>query len=69
MKLIRLDNKTGEAKIAIDTVDDLWHLEKILSTGDRVTAHSMRSVRIGTKEEKNTSSSQLRLKLSNFQNQ
>ena len=30
----------------------MWHLEKILSTGDRVTAHSMRSVRIGTKEEK-----------------
>src|SRR3990167_4320044 len=52
MKLIRLDHKTGEAKIAIDTVDDLWHLEKILSTGDKVTAHSMRSVRIGTKEEK-----------------
>lgn len=52
MKLIRLDNKTGEAKIAVDTMDDLWHLEKILSVGDKVTAHSTRSVRIGTKEEK-----------------
>jgi protein pelota len=35
-----------------DTLDDLWHLEKVIAPGDAVEAHSFRTYRVGTKEEK-----------------
>ncbi|MBI2079161.1 mRNA surveillance protein pelota [Candidatus Micrarchaeota archaeon] len=52
MKLNKLDRKTGELRIQIETVGDMWHLEKILSVGDTVEASTFRTVKLGTKEEK-----------------
>lgn len=52
MKIIHFDKKLGEMKIKIDTLDDLWHLEKVVSKGDEVEAHSLRTYKIGKKEEK-----------------
>ncbi len=52
MRIIHFDKKTGEVKIILENVDDLWHLEKVLNQGDIVSADSTRTVRVGTKEEK-----------------
>lgn len=52
MKIVHFDRKLGELKLKIDTLDDLWHLEKVLNPGDEVEAHSMRTYKVGTKEEK-----------------
>jgi len=52
MKVTHFDPKTGELKLTTDTVDDLWHLEKVLSLGSRVEAHSLRSYKVGKTEEK-----------------
>ncbi|HSB46836.1 MAG TPA: mRNA surveillance protein pelota [Candidatus Bilamarchaeum sp.] len=52
MKIVHFDRKTGEMKIAVDTLDDLWHLDKVIAPGDLVEAHSMRTYKVGTREEK-----------------
>jgi len=52
MKIIHFERKTGELKIQPDTLDDLWHLEKVIAPGDEVEAHTLRTYKVGTKEEK-----------------
>jgi protein pelota len=52
MKIIHFDQKLGELKLVTDTVDDLWHLEKVLSIGSRVEGHTTRTYKVGKKEEK-----------------
>ncbi len=52
MKIAHFDRQTGEMKIKVDTLDDLWHLEKVLVSGNEVEAHSLRTYKLGGKEEK-----------------
>jgi len=52
MKIIHFDKKEGELKVAADTVEDLWHLSKIVKEGDEVESRSFRTYKVGTKEEK-----------------
>lgn len=52
MKIIHFDKKTNELKLVADTVDDLWHLEKVLSLGSWVEGHTTRTYKVGKKEEK-----------------
>lgn len=52
MKIIHFDRKTNELKVVADTVDDLWHLEKVLSLGSWVEGHTTRTYKVGKKEEK-----------------
>jgi protein pelota len=52
MRIIHFDRKTGEMKIQPDTLDDLWHLEKVIAPGDEVEARTLRTYKVGTKEEK-----------------
>ncbi len=52
MRIVHIDRKTGEIKLQIDTLDDMWHLDKIIAPGDEVEAHTMRTYKVGTKEEK-----------------
>ena len=52
MKITHFSRKTGEAKITAETLEDLWHLENILSIGDKVGSRTLRTVKVGTKEEK-----------------
>jgi protein pelota len=52
MRIVHFDRKTGELKLQVDTLDDMWHLDKILSPGDEVEARSMRTYKVGTREEK-----------------
>src|SRR5512137_315740 len=53
MRITHFDRKSGEMKISIETLEDLWHLERVLRPKDRVEARTLRSVKFGEgKEEK-----------------
>lgn len=52
MKVGHYDRKTGELKITPETLDDLWHLSKVIFPGNKVEAHSFRTYKVGTREEK-----------------
>ncbi len=52
MRIIHFDRKTGEMKLQVDTLDDMWHLEKVLSAGDLAESHSLRTFKVGNREEK-----------------
>lgn len=52
MKINHFDPKSGEMKITLETLDDLWHLEQVLEIEDQVEAQSYRTFKIGNKEEK-----------------
>ncbi len=52
MKLTHFDSKTGELKLQVDTLDDLWHLERVLKAGDLVEANTLRTYKVGDREEK-----------------
>ena len=43
MKIIKQDRKEGLIKLVPENLEDLWHLERILSVGDRVEAVSFRT--------------------------
>ena len=52
MKVHFFDNKTGEMRVQVDTLDDLWHLEKIIIQNDLVESKTMRTYKVGDREEK-----------------
>ncbi|VVC04488.1 Peptide chain release factor subunit 1 [Candidatus Bilamarchaeum dharawalense] len=52
MRIVHFDRKFGIMKIQVDTLDDMWHLDKVLAPGDEVESHSLRTYKVGTKEEK-----------------
>ena len=66
MKLIYYDKKSGEALILIESVEDLWHLEKILTEGDLVEGRSFRVFKQGGKEEKKPVTLRLRVQKTSF---
>ncbi|MEW6749022.1 MAG: mRNA surveillance protein pelota [Candidatus Micrarchaeota archaeon] len=52
MRISHFDRKTGEMKIEAETLDDLWHLDKVIAPGDEVESRTMRTYKVGNKEEK-----------------
>ncbi|MBC7219375.1 MAG: mRNA surveillance protein pelota [Hadesarchaea archaeon] len=42
MKIIHKDLKHGKIKLAVETLDDLWHLQHLIYVGDIVTATTWR---------------------------
>lgn len=52
MRILRIDKKTGAASVVPETLDDLWHLERIVEPGDFAEGKTFRSVKLGEKEEK-----------------
>jgi len=52
MRIVHFDQKIGEMKVQVDTLDDMWHLEKVIGEGDLIEARTMRTYKVGTKEEK-----------------
>lgn len=42
MKILNMDRKTGEAKLLLQTPDDLWHVYNLVKPGDTVIATSFR---------------------------
>jgi len=55
MKILGFDKKSGVAKVKIDSLDDLWHLSKIIEGGDLVSGSSSRKVKLGDEEERQKS--------------
>ncbi|MEM4166120.1 MAG: mRNA surveillance protein pelota [Candidatus Bilamarchaeaceae archaeon] len=52
MKIIHYDEKEGEMKIAVDGLEDMWHLSKIIREGDEVEGSTFRTYKVGKTEEK-----------------
>ncbi len=52
MRILGIDRKTNEARLVPETLDDLWHLERIVEPGDFAEGKTFRSVKLGDKEEK-----------------
>lgn len=52
MRILKMDKKTGEVSVIPETLDDLWHLERIVEPGDFAEAKTFRSVKLGENEEK-----------------
>jgi len=52
MKIIHFNKKEGIAKIRVDALDDLWHLSKIIESGDFVSGEIKRKVKLSGAEER-----------------
>lgn len=52
MKVLKIDKKTGEITCIPETMDDLWHLEKIISKGDIVFGSTDRKIKPSKEGEK-----------------
>ena len=53
MRINHFDRKLGEMKLTLETLEDLWHLERVLRPEDKVESRTLRSVKFGDgKEEK-----------------
>ena len=55
MKILHFNRKEGLAKIRVDTLDDLWHLSKIIESGDAVSGEIKRKVKLSGAEERSKS--------------
>ncbi len=52
MKILGFKRKLGIAKIKIDSLDDLWHLSKVIEAGDLVSGQSSRKVKLAGEGER-----------------
>ena len=52
MKILALNPRQKYAKLLVNTLDDLWHISKIIEKDDFIYARSARKVKIGTEGEK-----------------
>ncbi|MBI2040730.1 MAG: mRNA surveillance protein pelota [DPANN group archaeon] len=52
MKIISFNRKEGIAKIRVDTLDDLWHLSKIIEVSDFISGEIKRKVKLSGAEER-----------------
>ncbi len=52
MKIINFNRREGIAKIRVDTLDDLWHLSKIIEVGDAVAGEIKRKVKLSGEGER-----------------
>lgn len=48
MRVLHQDRRTGEIKLRIDSLDDLWHLHKLIDHGDLVRATTYRRDEVKT---------------------
>ncbi|MFH0868602.1 MAG: mRNA surveillance protein pelota [archaeon] len=55
MKIIHFNHKEGLVKIRVDTLDDLWHLSKIIELGDALSGEIKRKVKLSGAEERSKS--------------
>jgi len=57
MKIIHINLKKGEIKVALQTLDDLWYLSNIIDPGDKVQGKTLRKIKVSGFEEKSKESS------------
>lgn len=51
MKIISSNFRKGEAKIKVETLDDLWYLSQIIDAGDVVKGKTFRKIKVGSAEK------------------
>jgi protein pelota len=51
MQILKLDEKEGRMRLRPESLDDLWHLDKVLEPGDLVTAKTLRRTAIKRGQE------------------
>ncbi|MBW2986177.1 mRNA surveillance protein pelota [Candidatus Woesearchaeota archaeon] len=51
MKIISSHFKKGDAKIKIESLDDLWYLSQIIDAGDIVKGKTLRKIKVGSAEK------------------
>ena len=51
MKIISSNFKKGEAKVKIETLDDLWYLSQVIDVGDTVKGKTLRKIKVGSAEK------------------
>lgn len=66
MKIIHYDQKEGELKVVADTLEDLWHLSKVLAVEDEVAGSTFRTYKVGKTEEKKHVKIRLKVKQVEF---
>ncbi|MBW3003678.1 mRNA surveillance protein pelota, partial [Candidatus Woesearchaeota archaeon] len=54
MKRISLNLKKAEAKLQVETLDDLWYLSNIIDIGDFVKGKTLRKIKLGKEGERST---------------
>ena len=52
MKIISLNKRDGIAKVRVNSSDDLWHLSKIISSGDLVSGKTTRKIKLAGEQER-----------------
>ncbi len=52
MKIIHYDRKSGEMKLSVETLDDLWMLKDIIQKGDVLKGSTVRSIDMSGKKER-----------------
>jgi len=56
MKRIALNLKKGEAKVQVETLDDLWYLSTIIDPGDFVKGKTLRKIKVGDSDSRSSGS-------------
>ncbi|MBI2664720.1 mRNA surveillance protein pelota [Candidatus Woesearchaeota archaeon] len=51
MKLLKKDLKHGRLVVAVQNLDDLWHLSQVIEPGDLVSSRTTRKVKVTEKEK------------------
>ncbi len=51
MKIISSNFKKGEAKIKVESLDDLWYLSQVIDAGDVVKGRTLRKIKVGSTEK------------------
>lgn len=54
MKILSKNLKKGELKVLTENQDDLWYLSTIIEPGDLVKGKTLRKIKIGDSEQRNT---------------
>ncbi len=67
MKILKRDLRHGRVVVAVESLDDLWHLSQIIEAGDAVSSKTTRKVKATEKEaEKKTLFLEIRVEGVNF---
>ena len=54
MKTLKKDYKKNFVRAIIENMDDLWHLNYIVEVGDSLKSKTLRKIKLGKEDERNT---------------
>ncbi len=64
MKIVYKDLKHGEVKVLVQDADDLWYLSQIVDPGDLVSASTLRKIKMGGEDARDSKAVKKRVFLS-----